>query len=513
MCIYIDFIMASQSLTVVELRKLCKQKGIKGYSGLKKADLIKKCRAKVAKERKRSGKPSKKIDGSLTVKQLKDLCRSKGIKGYSGLKKAELIKKCRAKIAEKRKAESLLTVVELKKLCKGKGIKGYSGLKKADLIKKCSETKKGVGLAVHTQVKFLRKSGIGQDAPLLWDPEGGDYIPDTGENRNKIIKGAKRLHKKRMYFKECVSPNEIYDYRNKKCIDDTDIDRNLLGYPICPFNFNYSYKDRGCGPIKEFRKRKIQIKDIVETAKSMRAFERATEFIERWEATGIVMLLVLLRLSQKYQDICIVLPEPTSAFDFKSISILWLCSKNYSCNLYFPPLFWFTIYSCKKRFILVNVVLEDTEGAHDNIMIIDRTKKTAEIFEPHGGTTMLFSREEFDKEMKKKLKNYYDLTYIPSSEFCPQFQVTRRHIKNIDPEGYCGAWSMWYGHMRLEYPDLDRKALLNIMIKEFKNDPRIMRRYIRNYAQFLLKWIKEYKDNPKKIKEILDIELKKARQS
>jgi hypothetical protein len=89
-------------------------------------------------------KLSKKKQGQFrkyTVKQLKAECKKKGIKGYSKLKKAELINFCSVTDAisgtEKAKKGKKITVKELKVMCKKLKIKGYSKWRKAELLKKC----------------------------------------------------------------------------------------------------------------------------------------------------------------------------------------------------------------------------------------------------------------------------------------------------------------------------------------------------------------------------------------
>ena len=62
-----------------------------------------------------------------TVSELKDVCRSEGIKGYSRLRKSELVKLCKKKTKPKPKSKQ--TVKEIKKICRDKGIKGYSKIK------------------------------------------------------------------------------------------------------------------------------------------------------------------------------------------------------------------------------------------------------------------------------------------------------------------------------------------------------------------------------------------------
>jgi hypothetical protein len=80
-----------------------------------------------------------------TVKQLKAECKKKGIKGYSGKKKAELILYCSVtdeiSSAPKGKKPVKITVKELKKMCKKLKIKGYSKWRKAELLKKCGPKK------------------------------------------------------------------------------------------------------------------------------------------------------------------------------------------------------------------------------------------------------------------------------------------------------------------------------------------------------------------------------------
>ena len=72
---------------------------------------------------------------NYTVKQLKAECKRKGIKGYSKLKKSELILHCSVSDARKKK----ITVKELRQQCKKLKIKGYSKWKKAELMKNCNK--------------------------------------------------------------------------------------------------------------------------------------------------------------------------------------------------------------------------------------------------------------------------------------------------------------------------------------------------------------------------------------
>lgn len=59
------------------------------------------------------------------------------------------------------------TVVELRKICKNKGIKGYSKMKKAELMKYCLETKEEVIEEQKQEVKVDVKKKDGNDKELF----------------------------------------------------------------------------------------------------------------------------------------------------------------------------------------------------------------------------------------------------------------------------------------------------------------------------------------------------------
>lgn len=87
--------------TVAQLRQKCKDKEIKGFWKWNKDELIKKCGngPYVIPKRKSVAKPSSKKKSTtkkkeLTVAQLRQKCKEKGIKGFWKWNKDELIKKC-----------------------------------------------------------------------------------------------------------------------------------------------------------------------------------------------------------------------------------------------------------------------------------------------------------------------------------------------------------------------------------------------------------------------------------
>jgi len=145
-----------RSLTVADLKELCSSLGISGYSAMRKEELIQVIeqhetahlvlKPKEEKEHKVEVKESK--DGlttgelrSKTVAQLKEMCSSMGISGYSALKKEEIIQLIEKHYASANSTATdtpidlrAKTVAELKEMCSSLGLSGYSALRKEDII-------------------------------------------------------------------------------------------------------------------------------------------------------------------------------------------------------------------------------------------------------------------------------------------------------------------------------------------------------------------------------------------
>ena len=75
-------------------------------------------------------------------------------------------------------------------------------------------------------------------------------------------------------------------------------------------------------------------------------------------------------------------------------------------------------------------------------------------------------------------------------QFLEENQVQKQnYLSNIsDPEGFCGAWSLWYADLRLSNPSKEPRELIEIAIESITEDKKIkLRRFIRNYSVFLVK--------------------------
>ena len=186
---------------------------------------------------------------------------------------------------------------------------------------------------------------------------------------------------------------------------------------------------------------------------------------------------------------------------------------------------------CKKnnKIMVVMLTLSTDDFAHANMLIFNTERNELERFEPHGVATQTEDKdkENLDSEkinteiinkivkpMNKILKkvDMKELTFVPPNEVCPKgyngFQEWESlepqksgvhkdlNVEIIDQDGYCMAWSLFYGDMRIKFPKLPADKLVEISMKEITTNPTKLRAFIRGITKF-------YYD---RMKEILNIE-------
>jgi hypothetical protein len=154
--------------------------------------------------------------------------------------------------------------------------------------------------------------------------------------------------------------------------------------------------------------------------------------------------------------------------------------------------FWDTIKEwCETRFVVVPVYLIGGSARHFNYLIIDKTQKTVERFEPYGHVAddKTFKESEFDSKFESSA-THAGYTYIKASQFCPKLGVqTREELQGAykqvgDPIGFCAFWSLWYVDRRLKYPNLAPSELMKKLTKQLGNITNL-KQFIRNFAQFI----------------------------
>nr|QBK84536.1 MAG: protein of unknown function DUF917 [Pithovirus LCDPAC01] len=157
--------------------------------------------------------------------------------------------------------------------------------------------------------------------------------------------------------------------------------------------------------------------------------------------------------------------------------------------------FWRGINECKsKRFVIFPLTLRnyidgEFNRAHLNFLVYDRKAKELERFEPHGysnvsDATNLFD-ETFPEQFKKHIGKESLTKYYSPEKFCylTQFQGIEQEGKKAkgDPVGFCAAWSLWWGDVRLSNPNIPRRHLIeyaHMGIIDFK-------KFIRSYAEYI----------------------------
>ena len=139
---------------------------------------------------------------------------------------------------------------------------------------------------------------------------------------------------------------------------------------------------------------------------------------------------------------------------------------------------------------------------HANILLINLVKKTFERFEPYGRVKHFTEREVlvargFDDYFKQLIKGT-GYTYYKPNRFCPlkgPQELEENYLENqnsedssekdTDPEGMCGAWSLWYADLRMSNPSISRKEIINKAIIRLDKNDASLRAFIRNYSKFV----------------------------
>jgi len=143
------------------------------------------------------------------------------------------------------------------------------------------------------------------------------------------------------------------------------------------------------------------------------------------------------------------------------------------------------------RFIPINleIIIPGGVGTHANVLLIDTTKKTIELFEPHGNRDNHSELEDISRAYFKVSKNVQrffkkylpDFTYIPPSKYEPKDGLQER----LDAfSGMCVTWSILYLHYRILNPDIPPKRLINYLDKQITRN--VLLRYTK-YVEDILK--------------------------
>jgi hypothetical protein len=170
---------------------------------------------------------------------------------------------------------------------------------------------------------------------------------------------------------------------------------------------------------------------------------------------------------------------------------------------------------------------DKVKGEHANVMIYRKRTNQIEHFEPHGGSFLGYTvrKREYNDRIQSRLTFFTSLinvclapthppvTFMHSSEVCIMtefnktgFQTLEERssigkIMNMEGDGYCLAWSMFFTELCLKNPLLTSKEILELIDDHFKktylvtaqhNLKDYLRKVIRGYANFINEKIMKY---------------------
>lgn len=180
------------------------------------------------------------------------------------------------------------------------------------------------------------------------------------------------------------------------------------------------------------------------------------------------------------------------------------------------------LLECKKRFLVIPVLLWTGGSLHQNMVIYDSKLNELELFDPFGDfiKDWFISSYQYDAYKKylscvkhtfedilhSKFKFYEPGSIFPKNknfqnmeiEFCP------KHLFTTNTElGFCVVWSLWYAETRIKNPDIPRKELIKNHITSFEQSIKDIKNHeskiknlpicktIRDYTLFLIQLDKD----------------------
>lgn len=154
------------------------------------------------------------------------------------------------------------------------------------------------------------------------------------------------------------------------------------------------------------------------------------------------------------------------------------------------PLLKEDIEACPQPLILILIKVVTVMGlkvksSHANALIIDKNKKTFELFDPYGKTIPAID-EWFDTSFRSTA-NLPDYQYLSPMTLCPitsgpQYLAEKTSQIEKSQRGYCYTYTMMYIQMRLANPHLIPQDIIGLILDV---TPEQLRRYAGMYNTVL----------------------------
>lgn len=131
------------------------------------------------------------------------------------------------------------------------------------------------------------------------------------------------------------------------------------------------------------------------------------------------------------------------------------------------------IHNCIEPIILISVGIITRRGlkilsSHANVLIIDKIKRTYELFDPYGKTSEIIN-QWFETDFRQ-IADLEDYTYLSPMVLCPNLgpQSIAERTEPIPKteKGYCMSYTFMYIQMRLANPHLEPQQIVELLLSK-----------------------------------------------
>ena len=409
-----------------------------------------------------------------------------------------------------------LRVVDLLNIARQKELKGYSKLRKADLISLIIAS--GQHPTPHPQ-QIDKCYGKICNTFQICNPPSGRCVNKNGDIGKKLI--VSDALKTKIYWKiysidgcsSCKKAKELFnklglEYKeikvhNKDIKEFFDEKASVTGgYKFFPVIFNNEHFIGGYVELE-----KLLDKPTSSTASSLHMINPA--IVKRTDFQGSPWddLTSMLYLLHKHKKDCVAIPSALltgsgrisnkglAVSSYKDTSLIW---DSRTKKFIVPDGLWDAVRSCLKKkatFIVLPLGINTNVADHANFLVYNSLTKSLERFDPCGFPKGdIFNPTKLDEQLghlfnknvqPEMVKDVYD----PLS-FCPliNFQkIQKNEHQNIpgDPEGFCVAWAAWYADIRLSNPNKSRTQVVKMAMETLYKNTKSFSQFIRSYSVFL----------------------------
>lgn len=235
--------------------------------------------------------------------------------------------------------------------------------------------------------------------------------------------------------------------------------------------------------------------------------------LQNLDKDPVVSISIMNFILSKFPHGRFVVPDSNKKIAKKDFKVTWRYNKEKDdFILSIPASFWEIwqkhMFDASCRFIIafVGLVSKSTEttstGFHANVLIYDKDTNELERFDGLGRDLhSLYNITGFDKLIVEEFNKKNDIfkkpvRYFTPLDYCPKMPVfQRKEIDDIpgkDLSGNCAVWRIFYVHLRLANPHLNRKDLV-IMASNKLSKTGSLYNFIKAYQAYLLQSYKNFK--------------------